>query len=1114
MKKFASPFIICSLFFIICVFSCDLFTGPKVDVLQKISDEKRWADAPQLTVRIEFPSIWGASEPAQGNITPVMDIRLDFEFSVKFTPDSVYSLHTWMAYFTKDLEGLSDSGSWTENLDLLDEISTLDEKDITFPENDPSGGTFKFTIHTAEPVTLIPWCDTKPRITRTEPLDIKSSSQPVSRASDITLYFNGALNRDSVVSAYTEDAPGIWITSTDDDDFVTYNKDERWYSDPEYAAVGGFFTVTMYCMTLPPPDSLINVTVKGIRNAQGELMDEAGYSFSWNTSSAQGIDFDSWSAKYIHNPNDNSGKIEVAYKQTGADDLKLYYRLNRSFGKDIANNTIIGVTGPDYSGIRNGGQATGINEYEINIELYKDGMMENKVSIKIWNIPGMSVEYNRAQDIETRIIPIRTAEELAAIKDNLDGQYALANNITVTGEWTPIGTEITPFTGKLYGNGHIITFNSNSSINSETNYIGLFGYAQNAVIRDFTFDYNSPVKNINVYSEYFIGGVAGYLKDTDVSNVITSGGTLSINVADYGYGNIRLGGITGYIEGSGIIENCRAALSVKYTSDEHSGNISIGAAAGETGEGNASRKIPIKNGYNRGVKAEGPNVTLNRLLINGVTVNTDVSAVKKLSNIFIGGAVGKSRESTMNDIAFTDGLISFSGSSIYCGGITGVLEKSNLTESYFAGNIMRISDNNDPVNGQIYLGGLIGYIYINDEGYYFINKCRVQTKINLKGFSVIKAGGIYGEAFTFYTKYVEDAWYIDEEGKPFLVEGAEGTEGSLTITNCFFNGGEINVEKSNEIYLGGFSSWSSGGAVNINNCGALSGTITVDAISGNRIGGFISHFEPNRLSRPYNVSNSFSMIDIITKGACQHVVGGFISSIYFDNISNCYATGTVYAIINGDNGENYGSYIGGFAGSSYGIIQNCYALGNVLVDYSGEKNEVGAGGFIGSINYEASVSNCFSAGRVSVGSKQYYVNSGGIAGSNGGVIYNTAALCASVTVGGPDKLPNPNYIPGGDSSEFFPSRGLGRIWGGGSGNNDNNYALNTMIIENDEYGKTNPGTRSAVSNKNGPDGQDATSSTFLTRAFWETTLNFSPNIWDFSRVARDGHPRLINVGGQ
>jgi len=65
------------------------------------------------------------------------------------------------------------------------------------------------------------------------------------------------------------------------------------------------------------------------------------------------------------------------------------------------------------------------------------------------------------------------------------------------------------------------------------------------------------------------------------------------------------------------------------------------------------------------------------------------------------------------------------------------------------GNIKTTDENGVTENESIDLGGLIGRIYCEGDGYYFINKCRVQTKINIKNFKNNNVGGILGSTFTY-----------------------------------------------------------------------------------------------------------------------------------------------------------------------------------------------------------------------------------------------------------------------------------------------------------------------------------------------------------------------------
>ena len=51
---------------------------------------------------------------------------------------------------------------------------------------------------------------------------------------------------------------------------------------------------------------------------------------------------------------------------------------------------------------------------------------------------------------------ISTVQGLKDIAKDLSGSYKLTADLVLTEEWTPIGSEATPFTGVLDGNGHII----------------------------------------------------------------------------------------------------------------------------------------------------------------------------------------------------------------------------------------------------------------------------------------------------------------------------------------------------------------------------------------------------------------------------------------------------------------------------------------------------------------------------------------------------------------------------------------------------------------------------------------------------------------------------------
>lgn len=88
---------------------------------------------------------------------------------------------------------------------------------------------------------------------------------------------------------------------------------------------------------------------------------------------------------------------------------------------------------------------------------------------------------------------LTSEEDLIAIGDvyPLSGNYMLANDITMSGEWIPIGNSKEPFTGIFDGNGHTI---DGLTASPEAN--GFFGAAEDAVIRNVVLE-NANFDNID-----------------------------------------------------------------------------------------------------------------------------------------------------------------------------------------------------------------------------------------------------------------------------------------------------------------------------------------------------------------------------------------------------------------------------------------------------------------------------------------------------------------------------------------------------------------------------------------------------------------------------------------
>lgn len=141
---------------------------------------------------------------------------------------------------------------------------------------------------------------------------------------------------------------------------------------------------------------------------------------------------------------------------------------------------------------------------------------------------------------------------LKAIANDLSGDYVLAADITLTGQWTPLGTEDSPFTGTFNGGGHSIkglTVTASSDLDNS----GLFGYAKDATLK------NVSIIGAKVDGDEHVGILLGNAKQVTISGVMTSGIVT---------GRDHVGGIVGDASGTPdngeftYISNCMSTAGV------------------------------------------------------------------------------------------------------------------------------------------------------------------------------------------------------------------------------------------------------------------------------------------------------------------------------------------------------------------------------------------------------------------------------------------------------------------------------------------------------------------------------------------------------------------------
>ena len=224
--------------------------------------------------------------------------------------------------------------------------------------------------------------------------------------------------------------------------------------------------------------------------------------------------------------------------------------------------------------------------------------------------------------------------------DRFDMNLSLTADITLTGEWTPIGIDDKhQYIGTFDGGNHTI---SGLTVTGSDEYAGLFGY----IGKDGGTVKNVVLENVQITSDYqygYVGGVAGYSRG-NIENCSVSGSVSSRCTA---------GGVVGQQFG-GSITLCGSSATVKGTGE-------VGGVAGKT-----DNSATLTACYATG------NVTFER----ASTINT-----------FAGGVVGSNGTGSILTACYATGNVTGTGTgtgSCYVGGVTGDNASGTLTACYHA----------------------------------------------------------------------------------------------------------------------------------------------------------------------------------------------------------------------------------------------------------------------------------------------------------------------------------------------------------------------------------------------------------------------------------------------
>jgi len=152
--------------------------------------------------------------------------------------------------------------------------------------------------------------------------------------------------------------------------------------------------------------------------------------------------------------------------------------------------------------------------------------------------------------------------------------------------FSPIGNNSTKFTGEYNGDGH--TINGLYIDRTSTNYIGLFGYTNNASVE------NLGVTNVDIsYTYNYTGGLVGYNTNSSTINNSYSTGNVS--------GSSYTGGLVGQSLNNSTVSNSYSTGTVSCTGNYNGGFVGWNASSSNINNSYSYANISSTGQYTGGL---------------------------------------------------------------------------------------------------------------------------------------------------------------------------------------------------------------------------------------------------------------------------------------------------------------------------------------------------------------------------------------------------------------------------------------------------------------------------------------------------------------------------------
>ena len=494
------------------------------------------------------------------------------------------------------------------------------------------------------------------------------------------------------------------------------------------------------------------------------------------------------------------------------------------------------------------------------------------------------------------------------LMDNIDLTNWINDNNPTEG-WQPIGISTSPFKGTLDGNNK--TISGLDIKRASTEYIGLFGYLNNATIK------NLSIQGGEIVGSNYTGGLAGLANRSvinDVNLTISSiiganyvgtiagkaESTISISNCNIttiidGVGSTSHGGLIGESNGTVSITNCVANVTVsgsRYIGGFVGDNIGILSVEESTHEGELSGNQSIGGLIGRSIGAisltstkHTGTVKSTESLTGGLIGECIQGTITKCSSegdvtgtSFVGGLVGLKKDALSSIVINNSFALGNVTGTANVGGVVGRLESSinhaaTDYKEYYSSYSLDLGDIVD--NGSRVIVDCKYYSYHNGGSKYTLNG----KSYSYKYLAIDKSSGITYKlsdydyalhstnAYSGYMIVAKFYYQTDNNGYyynsyygsassgykyKYLLIPFSSTESKNLITNSYFNGQIIGTEN-----VGGIAGFAQTADITKNYSAALiSGSTNVGGIVGKLDFGLFSNEEKSNLTSNVAINTS------------------------------------------------------------------------------------------------------------------------------------------------------------------------------------------------------------------------------------------------------------------